>query len=263
MRRHIAAGTNVDVFDIGRGPAVLVLHDELGLETASEWLQELAKQKRVIAPVLPGFGSEDIASWINHPSDLAFLILQILDQLEIHTFDLIGLSFGGWVAAEIASMSPERILGAVFCGPYGVKTGPIDKLDIPDIFAIAAHELKRLSWYDQTRYNDDIASMSDDELRLIARRQETFTLLGWEPFLHNPKLRHRLHRLTAPSLFIRGAHDGIISAEYLERYAALLPNAMTCEVMACGHFPHREQPRSFAAAVSSHFLRTSAPAAVR
>ena len=78
--------------------------------------------------------------------------------------------------------------------------------------------------------------MSDEELDIVARNSETLALLTWEPYMHNPKLKHRLHRVTAPALFLRGASDGIVSAEYLERYAALLPNARI-ETIARGRPP--------------------------
>ena len=45
--------------------------------------------------------------------------------------------------------------------------------------------------------------------------------------MHNPKLKHRLHRVTAPTLFMRGESDGLVSADYLAAYARLLPNART------------------------------------
>ncbi len=43
--------------------------------------------------------------------------------------------------------------------------------------------------------------------------------------MHNPKLKRRLHRISAPTLFIRGESDGLVSQNYLDAYARLLPNA--------------------------------------
>jgi pimeloyl-ACP methyl ester carboxylesterase len=63
--------------------------------------------------------------------------------------------------------------------------------------------------------------------------------------MHNPKLRHRLHRVTAQALFLRGESDGLVSAEYLAAYARLLPNARTTTIAAAGHAPHVEQPEAF------------------
>ncbi len=99
--------------------------------------------------------------------------------------------------------------------------------------------------------------MSDEQLAIMLRNRETLTLLSWEPYMHNPKLRHRLHRITAPTLFLRGESDGLVSAEYLAGYANLLPNARTDTIAAAGHLPQMEQPEAFAAKVLQ-FLETGA-----
>jgi pimeloyl-ACP methyl ester carboxylesterase len=63
--------------------------------------------------------------------------------------------------------------------------------------------------------------------------------------MHNPKLLHRLHRVTAPTLFLRGESDGLVSADYLAAYARLMPNASTDMIVAAGHAPQMEQPEAF------------------
>jgi pimeloyl-ACP methyl ester carboxylesterase len=97
--------------------------------------------------------------------------------------------------------------------------------------------------------------MPDDELHIVARNSETLALLTWEPYMHNPKLNHRLHRVNVSALFLRGASDGIVSAEYLERYAALLPKAHIETIAEAGHLPQVEQPAATAAKVLQ-FLRS-------
>ena len=96
-------------------------------------------------------------------------------------------------------------------------------------------KLDRLRFHDPANNPVDLASLSDEELHTVARNSETLALLTWEPYMHNPKLKHRLHRVTAPTLFLRGASDGIVSAEYLERYAALLPQARIETIAQAGH----------------------------
>ena len=86
--------------------------------------------------------------------------------------------------------------------------------------------------------------MSDEQLNITARNTETLALLTWEPYMHDPKLKHRLHRVNIPTLFVRGESDGIVSAEYLARYAALLPHARIETIAAAGHLPHVEQPQA-------------------
>jgi len=82
----------------------------------------------------------------------------------------------------------------------------------------------------------------------MLRNRETSALLTWEPYMHNPKLRHRLHRITNEALFLRGEHDGLISAAYMDGYAELLPNARTLTLPNAGHVPHVEQPQAFVSA---------------
>ena len=67
--------------------------------------------------------------------------------------------------------------------------------------------------------------------------------------MHNPKLKHRLHRVKVPTLFVRGASDGIVSADYLARYAALVPQARVETIAQAGHLPQVEQPAATAATV--------------
>ena len=95
----------------------------------------------------------------------------------------------------------------------------------------------------------DPSRLSDEELAIKVRNRETTALLVWEPYMHNPKLRHRLHRITAPTLFVRGESDGLVSAEYVTAYARLLPNARIATIAAAGHSPHIEQPAAFARVV--------------
>jgi pimeloyl-ACP methyl ester carboxylesterase len=131
----------------------------------------------------------------------------------------------------------------------GVKVGPADKLDIPDIFAMPQAEAQKLLYHDPARMTPDLSKMTDEQMATFFRNRETLALLVWEPWMHNPKLKRRLHRVNAPALFVRGASDGLVSEGYLEAYAKLLPRARTITIPAAGHAPHLEQPQAFASAV--------------
>src|SRR5262249_35256939 len=156
-------------------------------------------------------------------------------------------SVGGWIAAEMATMAPERFTRLVLVGPAGVKVGSSDRLDIPDIWALPDEDVSKLLFHDPQRMRTNPAQLSDEQLTVILRNRETLALLTWEPWMHNPKLKHRLHRVRAPALFVRGASDGLISQSYLEAYAKLLPKARIATIAAAGHAPHLEQPAAFAA----------------
>jgi pimeloyl-ACP methyl ester carboxylesterase len=243
------AGVELDVFERGQGEPILHLHGGGGIGLDLPFLELLAKERRVIAPSHPGFGKSSLPDWLDSIDDIAHIYLELLDRLGLARTDVVGVSIGGWIAADLATKVPERLERLVLIGPVGVKTGRPDKLDIPDVFAMPAEALDRLRFHDPAKNPADPAAMSDEELLVVARNRETLALLTWEPYMHNPKLKHRLHRVDVPALFLRGASDGIVSAEYLERYAALLPQARLDTIAAAGHLPHVEQREPTAAKV--------------
>ena len=241
-------GVSLDLWEGGDGPPLLFLHGAGGFNAAHPFLAPLGRHRRIVAPSHPGFGRSPLPDWIDRPEDIAHIYLDLLDRMGPAPVDLIACSLGGWIGAELASMVPARFRRLLFVGPVGVKLGSRDALDIPDIFATAAADVERMLYHEPEKFRPDPARMSDEDLAIMLRNRETTALLTWEPYMHNPKLRHRLGRVTNPALFLRGAHDGLISATYLDGYAALLPNARTQTLPATGHVPHVETPEAFVAA---------------
>jgi pimeloyl-ACP methyl ester carboxylesterase len=249
------AGVELEMVERGQGAPLIYLHGGGGLGTDGPFLDLLARERRVIAPSHPGFGRSSLPDWLDSVDDIAHIYLELMDRLSLTRTDLVGFSIGGWIAGELATKVPERLSRLVLIGPVGVKTGTPDKLDIPDIFAMPREKLDRLRFHDPARNAADLATMPDEQLHIVARNSETLALLSWEPYMHNPKLNHRLHRVNVPTLFLRGASDGIVSADYLERYAALLPQARIETIAEAGHLPQVEQPTVTAAKVLQ-FLRS-------
>jgi len=228
---------------------MLFLHGANGFAAEHSYVPLLSARQRLIAPSHPGFGKSSLPDWIDAVDDIAYIYLELLDRLGLHQVDVIGCSLGGWLACELAAKSPERVRRMVLVGPVGVKTGPVDRLDIPDIFALPQSELERLLFHDPERMRMDPSRLSDEQLAISVRNRETTALLVWEPYMHNPKLPHRLHRITAPTLFVRGESDGLVSASYIDAYARMLPDARIETIAAAGHAPQMEQPEAFARSV--------------
>jgi pimeloyl-ACP methyl ester carboxylesterase len=243
------AGVDLELLECGRGAPILYLHGGAGIAIDLPFVERLGKVRRVIAPSHPGFGRSSLPGWIDSVDDIAHIYLELMDRLGLARTDLVGFSIGGWIAAEIATKVPERLVRLGLIGPVGVKTGSPDKLDIPDVFAMPQLQLNGLRFHDPRKNPVDLGAMSDEDLNIVARNAETLALLTWEPYMHNPKLRHRLHRINVPTMFMRGASDRIVSAEYLERYAALVPKARIETVAEAGHLPHVEQLEATAAKV--------------
>jgi pimeloyl-ACP methyl ester carboxylesterase len=247
------AGVELELFERGQGAPILYLHGGDGIFPDLPFLDLLGKTHRVIAPSHPGFGRSSLPDWLDSVDDIGHLYLELMDRLGLTRTDVVGFSLGGWIAAEVATKVPERLEHLVLIGPVGVKTGPPDRLDIPDIFAMAREKLDRLRFHDPANNPVEPGKLTDDELHVVARNRETLALLTWEPYMHNPKLKHRLHRVSAPVLLLRGESDGLVSADYLGRYAALFPQARIETIAGAGHLPQVEQRERTAAAIL-HFL---------
>ncbi len=71
----------------------------------------------------------------------------------------------------------------------------------------------------------DPAALSDEELSILMRNRRARRSIVWEPYMHNPKLTHQLYRVSSPTLFVRGASDGLVSADYVDGYAKLIKRA--------------------------------------
>jgi pimeloyl-ACP methyl ester carboxylesterase len=243
------AGIELELLERGQGAPLLYLHGGAGISIDGPFLDLVAKERRVLAPSHPGFGKSALPDWLDSIDDIAHVYLELMDRLALTRTDLVGFSIGGWIATEMATKVPERINRLVLIGPVGVKTGPADKLDVPDVFAMPREKLDRLRFHDPAKNSVDLTKLGDAELNIAARNNETLALLTWEPYMHNPKLKHRLHRVNVPTLFLRGASDGIVSADYLERYATLLPQARIETIAEAGHWPHVEQTTTTAAKI--------------
>jgi len=80
------------------------------------------------------------------------------------------------------------------------------------------------------------------QVTVLAADRIAHAMYTWDPYMHNPKLRYWLHRITVPTLLIRGASDGVVPVAYAEAYRAMIPGAQLVIIPEAGHLPHVEQP---------------------
>ena len=256
MSRHITvAGVSLEIEDRGQGRPILFLHPGEGLQANRPWLDALARNHRVIAPHHPGFGGSVLPDWIGTVDDLAYLYLDLAEQLELRDAVLIGNCFGGWIAAEMAVRNTAPFAGLVLAAPLGIKAGGVLDRDITDMHAISRSEFMRLAWADPSKGEIDYTRLPDTELAAIARGRETLAVFGWKPYMHNPRLKRWLHRINVPTHLIWGEQDGIVSTEYGEAWKAEIRGATMETVPQAGHYPHWEQPEGFAAKAGAFIER--------
>jgi pimeloyl-ACP methyl ester carboxylesterase len=241
-------GTTIELYDRGTGSPILVLHGAGGLKHGAPFLELLSANHRVIAPSHPGFGKSPLPDWISTIDDLAYLYLDLLDALDLNDVTLVGMSMGGWTAAEIAIKNSSRLKRLVLADPVGIKPSGREVRDIPDIWALDDAQIAKLTQYDPSKA-PDYATMADADLEIAARNREAAALYLWEPYMHNPQLLRRLHRVTIPTLFIRGASDGLVSAPYVQAYSDAIAGSRIVTIERAGHSPANEQPQQFAATI--------------
>ena len=230
----------------GSKPPILLLAGEEQLENALPLTGDLATGGRqVIVPSAPGFGRSGRPDWMTSPDDIAYLYLDLIDALGLESVAVIGFSLGGWIAAEMAVKNDSAFSRVVLVDAYGVKLGGPFDVDIQDMWTSHPDTIAAMKWRDEEKGKRDYAAMSDDELAVVARNLETFARFCWDPYMHNPKLRQRLHRIKTPALVIWGEHDGLMTTEYGRAYAGLIPGAEFAVIAEAGHYPHIEQPAAF------------------
>ena len=243
----IVNGSRIELIDRGQGRPILFLHPHIGLDPSAPVLAMLAEGGRLIAPSHPGFGHSERPAGITTVDDLAYFYLDLMDTLDLRDALVIGVSLGAWIAAAIAVKSTARMARLVLGNPVGIKVGDRETRDILDIFAMVEGEFLDKAFADPAAGKRDYYAMTDDEVTVAARNREAAALYTWSPYMHDPKLKGRLHRIRIPTLVLWGAADRLVNESYGRAFCAVLPNGTFETIAGAGHFPHIEQPKAFAA----------------
>ncbi len=239
-------GIRIEMIERGSGRPLLFLHPGIGIDANAPVLDRLAAGGRLLAPSHPGFGASEGPRHMTTVDDLSYFYLDLMDQLDLRDATVVGVSFGAWVAAAIAVKSTARIARLVMANAVGIKVGDRETRDIADIFALTEPQLNELAYCDPKIGARDYKAMPVAAVTATARNREALGRYGWQPYMHDPKLKGRLHRIRIPTLFLWGTNDRILSEPYGRAYCAAIPGARFELIDKAGHFPHVEQPQVFA-----------------
>lgn len=244
-------GTTVHVMSAGEGEPLLFLH---GAGSAAVWSpvhEGLARHFRVLSPDHPGFGLSDAPDWLDGIDDLVYFYLDFLDQLGIDRAHVMGHSVGGWLAAELAAAHSHRLQKLVLVNAIGLH---VDGVAQPDLFALTPAESAVFLAYDKEAAQARVAATTPEQAALRDKGRSALARLGWNPYLHNPKLRSRLRRVRVPTLVAWGEQDPLLPLEHARAYAEGIPGATLAVILRCGHSPQGERPEELLR-VSLDFLR--------
>jgi pimeloyl-ACP methyl ester carboxylesterase len=226
----------------GSGEPVVFLHGANAPEGQLPFMKELAQRYEVFVPDHPGFGRSDTPDWIEHVGDMAYFYLDVLKKLDLTGVHLIGNSLGGWIAAEMAVRSTERLKSLTLVAAAGIYVEGVPR---PDLFLLTPRELAAAIFADQEFAAKHAAPLSPEAEAVQTKNKFMTAKLTWQPRSHNPDLRKWLHRIDVPTLIVWGDSDQLIPPAYAKEYGRLIPSAELALIPKCGHLPQIEKAADF------------------
>jgi 3-oxoadipate enol-lactonase len=247
------AGARIAWWADGNGPALVLIH--AGVADARMWeplLPALTRTHRVVRYDMRGFGrTRSAAGTFSSARDLAGL----LDALDVAQAHVVGASFGGRVALELAATAPERVLSLVL-----LAAGLPDIDPTPPLQAFADAEDEAI---EQGRIDDAVelielwAGDSTPEVRaLVADMQRmAFELQlreGAEEDELGPPVSTRLQSIEVPVAIAIGDRDVADFTHVAERLRAELPRASLQQIAGAGHLLALDRPDEVAQLILRH-----------
>ena len=238
-RESFTDGLTVRVDEQGSGRPILVLHGAGGPQSVSGFVEALAEHAHVLVPTHPGFHGEPRPEWFTGIDDLALAYLDLLERLDLQDVIVIGFSFGGWIAAELAVRNTTPLSGLILVDAAGIQ---VDGHEIADVFSRTPDASSARSNQQPMASRNDPAAQSPQQAAARAANFQTLAVYVQKQGLRDPKLRRRLARVGIPALVIWGENDRIVDPDYGRAYAQSLPHARFELIPEAGHFPQMEQP---------------------
>ena len=241
----------IAVMEKGAGPPLLYLHGGSGLPEWPAWLDPFTERFRVIAPQHPGFGESTGLEHLDDILDLALYYVDFIDELGLERPALLGQSFGGNIAAEVAALAPRDISRLVLVAPTGFW---IDEAPTLDFFVASREEYLRAVWHDPEAAiaRGWVVEPKDDEERHrehLARAQRGGAEAKFIWPIPDKGLKKRIHRIKAPTLIVWGGSDGLVPPVYGTLFEKRIAGSRLVIIPEAGHRPMLEQPEAFRRAV--------------
>ncbi len=257
-----AGGIQVNYHDHGSGFPVLLIHGSgPGVSAFANWrlvMPELAKQRRVIAPDMVGFGFTErpagyqytMQNWVKQAIDL-------LDALGLKQVDLVGNSFGGALSLALTIQHPERVRRLVLMGAAGLSFPITDALDAVWGYEPSFENMRRIMdvfAYDRGLVNDDLARLRY-EASARAGVQESYAQMfpaprqRWVDALASKE--DDIAKIDKETLIVHGRDDLVIPLQTSLRLSQLISRSQLHVYGRCGHWTQIEHSARFAQLVAS------------
>jgi len=242
---HVDAdGFRIRYIEAGSGAALVHLHGAGGLRlTPAHAL--LARQFRVIAFEMPGFGDSPVNTRTETMPEMASTIIRALDKLGVDSFNLMGTSFGGKAALWVALQATGRVPALVLEAPAAIRQdGAAPPSGTPEEIA------RRLYAHPERVSAPAIDPAARAKAQPLVRR-----LLGPN---RDADLESRLQDLSTPTLVLFGTLDGVIAPSMGRIYKDLMPNCHLVFVYDAAHAISTDRPEAFTEVVVDFLERHEA-----
>jgi pimeloyl-ACP methyl ester carboxylesterase len=256
-------GRRVNVVELGSGPPIVFIHGLSG--SWQNWLEQLpvfAREHRIIALDLPGFGASEMPAEKITISGYGRFVNALLDELGVGSAAIVGNSMGGFIGGELAIRFPERVERLVLVSAAGLS---IEYLRNERALAVLNTLENRLA-----AYSGWLASRSDALARRPGARRLIFGIVAHRPerlpgplvaeqvrgsgkagfvpaldALTDYPIRDRLGEIGCPTLIVWGAEDKLVPARDADEFARLIPNSRKVVWPETGHVAMLERPAAF------------------
>ena len=208
-------GVKLHLARAGGGRPLLVLHHDIGSPDRLDFYDALASHFEVIVPHHPGYGRSERPQWLRNVRDVAVLYQWLLADLGVERASLVGLGFGGWIAAEMATMAPREFHRLVLVGAMGLKP---PEGHIFDQAIVSYIDYARAGFHDQQAFARVYGDVSTDQLVEWDLCREMCFRIAWKPYMYNQTLPYLLGGVRPPALVVWGDDDKIVPRSAGERY---------------------------------------------
>jgi pimeloyl-ACP methyl ester carboxylesterase len=243
LRVDSAGPVEVTIQDRDRTRPFLLLHGGGGMPTMAGFADLLAERthSRVLLPTHPGFGGTPKAEALTDVRELARVYVLMLEQLDLTDVTVVGNSFGGWLAAEIALRASPRVSGAVIIDGIGIE---VEGHPLTDVSGLSPAEVRSFSFHDPGKV--PVPPTADGS----GPSPDVRALIGYTgPAMSDPTLAARLGGIDIPVHVLWGESDRIADPEYGRAYAAAVPMSTFTLLPRTGHLPQVETPEELLGAL--------------
>jgi 3-oxoadipate enol-lactonase len=217
-------------------------------------VQALSGTIQVLAPSLPGFGSQPGVGKVMTMDLAARRCLEALETAEAERAVVCGLSMGGYVAFEMWRQAPERVAGLVLAN---TRAGADDEAGRERRYALAERLESEGNGFLVESPGPLLSADADQDLwqlvrDTVAAQPAESLAAASRGMAERPDSTGDLAGISVPTLVITSTGDTLIPQEVTAPMAEQIPGAQLEIVEGTGHLSNLEKPGEFTLLLERH-----------